>query len=254
MRQGVFCHANFSRCFDCFAGRLVPLLLAALPGAGCSGGASGTSGPVVAATPPPTASALAPPPKDLIPATPGPTAHKYGVATENATASRIAIGLLAKGGSAVDAAIAARARDRCGAPGIEWHWRRWVCRCVGRGRRKNSQFSIFVKCHHRPRRRRTPETTRGGRQTWRHDRNSRRNCRYYGNAQPDGENSPSWTLFADQRKRQKRFSRKRALESSAQMKPKMGHRDATLWVFRQSGRDRARGRNGAKSSTRGDAS
>jgi gamma-glutamyltranspeptidase/glutathione hydrolase len=83
------------------------LLLAALPGAGCSSGASGTGGPVVAATPPPTASALTPPPKDLIPAAPGPTAHKYGVATENATASRIAMDVLAKGGSAVDAAIAA---------------------------------------------------------------------------------------------------------------------------------------------------
>jgi gamma-glutamyltranspeptidase/glutathione hydrolase len=83
------------------------LLLAALPGAGCGGGASGTGGPIVAANAPPSASAISPPPKDLIPATPGPTAHKYGVATENATASAIAMDVLAKGGSAADAAIAA---------------------------------------------------------------------------------------------------------------------------------------------------
>lgn len=82
-------------------------LLITLPGAGCTAGATNTSTPVVAANPPPSASTPPPPPKDLIPVTPGQTAHKYAVATENATASAIAMDVLAKGGSAVDAAIAA---------------------------------------------------------------------------------------------------------------------------------------------------
>jgi gamma-glutamyltranspeptidase / glutathione hydrolase len=80
------------------------LLLAALPGAGCGGAA--TSGPHVEATPPPTSAGPAPPPKDLLPVPSGPTAHKYAVAAENATATTIAMDVLAKGGSAVDAAIA----------------------------------------------------------------------------------------------------------------------------------------------------
>lgn len=82
-------------------------LLVALPGAGCGGATSGTTGQVATAKPPPTASAATPPPQDLVPPGPGQTAHKYGVATENATASAIAMDVLAKGGSAVDAAISA---------------------------------------------------------------------------------------------------------------------------------------------------
>ncbi len=80
------------------------LLLAALPGAGCGG--AGTSGRIVEATPPPTASGPAAPPKDLLPVPSGPTVHKYAVASENATATTIAMDVLVKGGSAVDAAIA----------------------------------------------------------------------------------------------------------------------------------------------------
>lgn len=83
------------------------MLVAALPGAGCTIGAANSGGASAIATPPPTASAPAPPPGALIPQAPGPTAHKYGVATENATAANIAMDVLAKGGSAVDAAIAA---------------------------------------------------------------------------------------------------------------------------------------------------
>jgi len=83
------------------------MLLLALPGSGCSTSTAGSSGPTAVETKaPPTASAPTPPPKDLIPAAPGKTAHKVGVATENATASAIAMDVLARGGSAVDAAIA----------------------------------------------------------------------------------------------------------------------------------------------------
>jgi gamma-glutamyltranspeptidase/glutathione hydrolase len=83
------------------------MLLVALPGSGCTASTAGSSGPRLETKPPPVASSPAPPPKDLIPASPGITSHKYAVATENATASAIAMDVLAKGGSAVDAAIAA---------------------------------------------------------------------------------------------------------------------------------------------------
>ncbi len=86
-------------------------LLLALPGSGCSASTASSNGPAVAAKPPeanapPQAPAPAPPPQDLIPAVPTKTTHKYAVATENATASAIAMDVLARGGSAVDAAIA----------------------------------------------------------------------------------------------------------------------------------------------------
>ncbi|MBK9262724.1 MAG: gamma-glutamyltransferase [Polyangiaceae bacterium] len=82
------------------------MLLLALPGAGCTASTTGSTGPTATAKTPPPAPSPTPPPKDLIPAAPGKTVHKYGVATENATASAIAMDVLARGGSAVDAAIA----------------------------------------------------------------------------------------------------------------------------------------------------
>ncbi len=84
------------------------LLVAAFP-AGC-GEAVAPVTPVAAATPPrseapplldftaPVTATIAPPPP--------PTPHRFAVASENATASRIAMEVLQKGGSAADAAVA----------------------------------------------------------------------------------------------------------------------------------------------------
>ncbi|HVK64187.1 MAG TPA: gamma-glutamyltransferase [Polyangium sp.] len=90
-------------------------LLVALPGSGCSAPAARSPDESTAKAPP-AAPTPAAPPANLIPqgtaqapapaAPAAPTKHKYAVATENATASAIAMDVLARGGSAVDAAIA----------------------------------------------------------------------------------------------------------------------------------------------------
>jgi len=84
-------------------------LLVALPGSGCSSAPAARSPDESTAKGPPPAPSHAAPPPSLVPSAPPPPAkvqHKYAVATENATASAIAMDVLARGGSAVDAAIA----------------------------------------------------------------------------------------------------------------------------------------------------
>jgi len=91
-------------------------LLVAVPGSGCSSAPDARSPDETTAKAPPPAPTPAAPPSSLIPQgtaeAPAPAApaakakHKYAVATENATASAIAMDVLARGGSAVDAAIA----------------------------------------------------------------------------------------------------------------------------------------------------
>lgn len=74
--------------------------------------AEGPEGPVPSASAPGTATAAATASATAsasadVQAPPAPKAHKYGVASENATAVKLGMEVLAKGGSAVDAAIAA---------------------------------------------------------------------------------------------------------------------------------------------------
>jgi gamma-glutamyltranspeptidase/glutathione hydrolase len=90
-------------------------LVFALPGAGC--GASPAQSPANGdvASPPPTPTAAPTPqvaatttaaPKETTKPAPAPASHKFAVASENPTATRIAMSVLEKGGSAADAAIA----------------------------------------------------------------------------------------------------------------------------------------------------
>lgn len=86
-------------------------LLLGIPGAGCGGAAVPAPVGPAASAPPPVATKPPAPAPSLVPAAPeekpAVTKHKYAVATENETASKIAMEVLEKGGSAVDGAIAA---------------------------------------------------------------------------------------------------------------------------------------------------
>jgi gamma-glutamyltranspeptidase/glutathione hydrolase len=81
---------------------LTAAALLGLHPAGCASAPPAAPAPVAA---PPVVSASAPPPPPPAPE-PAPPAHRFAVATENATASRIAMAVLERGGSAADAAIA----------------------------------------------------------------------------------------------------------------------------------------------------
>ncbi len=99
---------NTSRALSSLAAIGAIAILAAAPPLGCAASPEAPTATPTApvATPPPP---QPPPPPSLAPAPsspPAPVAHRYAVASENASATAIAMDVLAKGGHAVDAAIA----------------------------------------------------------------------------------------------------------------------------------------------------
>jgi gamma-glutamyltranspeptidase / glutathione hydrolase len=82
------------------------LLFAAFP-AGCAGAVPALPAAPSAGAPPPAVPTAAPPaPEASAAPAPPPKAHRFAVAAESATAAKVAMEVLEKGGSAVDAAIA----------------------------------------------------------------------------------------------------------------------------------------------------